>query len=61
MEITQTGIHFIPLTDKTWYGAFFEVVKFLFSLEETKIREEEKKKEEDTRAKIKILEIKLKK
>ena len=47
VEITQTGIHFIPLTDRTWYGAFFEVVKFLFSLEEAKVREEEKKREED--------------
>jgi hypothetical protein len=48
IEITKTGIHFIPLTDKTWYGAFFEVMKFLYSLEEVKVLEEDKQGEEDS-------------
>ena len=46
VEFSKDGIHFIPLVDTTWYGAFFEVVRILYTWEEKKIEKEEKKNEE---------------
>ena len=46
VEFSKSGIHFIPLVDTTWYGAFFEVVRILYTWEEKKIESEIKIKEE---------------
>ena len=46
LEFSQKGIHFIPLVDSTWQGAFFEVMRILFMWEAKKIKieDEEAKK-----------------
>ena len=47
VEFSKSGIHFIPLVDTTWYGAFIEVVRILYTWEEKKIESEIKVKEEE--------------
>ena len=46
VEFSKSGIHFIPLVDTTWYGAFFEVVRILYTWEEKKIEVEIQTKNE---------------
>tara|TARA_Y100000593_G_scaffold93659_1_gene189374 strand:- start:844 stop:1230 length:387 start_codon:yes stop_codon:yes gene_type:complete len=41
LEFSENGIHFIPLVDSTWQGAFFEVMRILYMWEGKKIAEEE--------------------
>ena len=50
VEFSKSGIHFIPLVDTTWYGAFFEVVRILYTWEEKKIEKEEKKSDDEEAA-----------
>ena len=49
VEFSEEGIHFIPLVDSTWQGAFFEVMRILYMWEgkKIKIEEEEAKKRKD--------------
>ena len=51
LEFSEDGIHFIPLVDSTWQGAFFEVMRILYMWEAKKIKIEEeeakKRKEEE--------------
>ena len=49
LEFSESGIHFIPLVDSTWQGAFFEVMRILYMWEGRKIakEEEEAKNRED--------------
>ncbi len=51
VEVTKDSIHFIPLIDSDWHGAFFEILKILFLWEGAVIKKEEddrRKKEKDT-------------
>jgi len=49
LEFSENGLHFIPLVDSTWQGAFFEVMKILYIWEakKVKIEQEEAKKRAD--------------
>ena len=51
LDFSEEGIHFIPLVDSTWQGAFFEVLRILYMWEAKKIKIEEEeakqKKEEE--------------
>ena len=49
LEFTKEGIHFIPLVDSTWQGAFFEVVRIIYMWEcrQIKIEDEDKKKRKE--------------
>jgi len=41
LEFSKDGIHFIPLVDTTWQGAFFEVMRIIYMWEYREIKEEE--------------------
>ena len=49
IEFSDQGIHFIPLVDSTWQGAFFEVMRILYMWEGKNIdkEDEEAKKRAD--------------
>ena len=45
VDITNSGIFFLPLTEKGYYRAFMKVIEF-FMLQEKKLKEEEEQQEE---------------
>ena len=44
VDITNSGIFFLPLTEKGYYRAFMKVIEF-FMLQEKKLKEEEQQEE----------------
>ena len=47
VEISKGSIFFIPLADADWHGAFFEVLKILYWLEQKILKEELAKAKDD--------------
>jgi len=47
VEFSKGSVYFIPLVDTDWHGAFFEVLKILYWLEQKIIEEEKASKQED--------------
>jgi hypothetical protein len=47
LEFSEEGLHFIPLVDSTWQGAFFEVIRILYMWEGKNIDKEEKEQKEN--------------
>ena len=46
VEVSDKGIFFIPLVDTGWHGAFFEVLKIVYLLEQQTIVKEVKEEKE---------------